>query len=120
MQTPSCVVLPARVNAMLKGSFLNIQHKFFRVFGLAKMTLPLVFTLAGYNLEATRSFLAKKDAERTAAPEEDQEEASQGDVVRRNRLKSTGVRPRPSSPGLSSSTRPEHQLLMKGVASMVW
>jgi len=56
------------VNAMLKGGFVNIQHKFFRVFGLAKMTLLLAFTLAGYNLEAIRSFTAKKEVERTAAP----------------------------------------------------
>ncbi|MEX0988961.1 MAG: hypothetical protein WD206_01510 [Actinomycetota bacterium] len=56
------------VNAMLKGGFVNIQHKFLRVFGLAKMTLLLAFTLAGYNLEAIRSFLSKKEAERTAAP----------------------------------------------------
>ena len=56
------------VNAMLKGGFVNIQHKFFRVFGLAKMTLLLAFTLAGYNLEAIRSFTAKKEAERTAPP----------------------------------------------------
>lgn len=56
------------VNAMLKGDFVNIQHKFFRVFGLAKMTLLLAFTLAGYNLEAIRSFLAKKETERVAAP----------------------------------------------------
>jgi hypothetical protein len=56
------------VNAMLKGSFVNIQHKFFRVFGLAKMTVLLAFTLAGYNLEAIRSFLAKKRAERAAPP----------------------------------------------------
>jgi hypothetical protein len=41
------------VNAMLKGGFDNIQHKFFRVFGLAKMTLMLAFTLAGYNLAAS-------------------------------------------------------------------
>jgi hypothetical protein len=33
-----------------------------RVFGLAKMTLLLAFTLAGYNLEAIRSFLSKKEA----------------------------------------------------------
>ncbi len=56
------------VNAMLKGGFVNIQHKFLRVFGLTKMTLLLAFTLAGYNLEAIRSFTAKKEAERTAAP----------------------------------------------------
>ncbi len=56
------------VNAMLKGDFVNIQHKFFRVFGLTKMTLLLSFTVASYNLEAIRSFLAKKDAERAATP----------------------------------------------------
>ena len=56
------------VNAMLKGGFVNIQHKFFPVFGLAKMTLLIAFTLAGYNLGAIRSFLAKKEVERTAAP----------------------------------------------------
>jgi hypothetical protein len=55
------------VNAMLKGGFVNIQHKFFRVSGLANMTLLLAFTLAGYNIEAIRSFTAKKEAERTAA-----------------------------------------------------
>ena len=48
------------MNAMLKGTFVNIKHKFFRVFGLAKMTLLLAFTVARYNLEAIRSFLAKK------------------------------------------------------------
>lgn len=32
------------------------------------MTLLLAFTLAGYNLETIRSFLAKKEAERTATP----------------------------------------------------
>ena len=49
---------------MLKGGFLNIQHKFFRVFGLTKMTLMLAFTLVGYNLDAIRSFRAKKAAEK--------------------------------------------------------
>ena len=56
------------VNAMLKGGFVNIQHKFFHVLGLAKMTLLLAFTLVGYNLEAIRSFTAKKETERTATP----------------------------------------------------
>jgi len=41
---------------------------FFRVLGLAKMTLLLAFTLAGFNLEAIRSFTAKKEVERTAPP----------------------------------------------------
>jgi hypothetical protein len=56
------------VNAMLKGGFVNIQHKFFRVFGLTKMTLMLAFTVVGYNLEAIRSFRAKKVAKRAAIP----------------------------------------------------
>jgi hypothetical protein len=40
---------------------VNIGHKFFRVFGLTKMTLMLAFTVVGYNLDAIRSFLAKKE-----------------------------------------------------------
>ena len=48
------------VNGMLKGGFVDIQHKFFRVFGLTKTKLLLAFTVVGYNLEAIRSFLAKK------------------------------------------------------------
>jgi hypothetical protein len=50
------------VNGMLKGGFVNIQHKFFRVFGLAKMKLLLAFTVVGYNLEAIRSFAEKRTA----------------------------------------------------------
>jgi hypothetical protein len=55
------------VNAMLKGGFVDIQHKFFRVFGLTKTKLLLAFTLVGCNLEAIRSFLAKKAAKAVAA-----------------------------------------------------
>jgi hypothetical protein len=55
-------------NGMLKGGFANISHKFFRVFGLTKMRILLAATIVGYNLEAIRSFLAKKTAERAAAP----------------------------------------------------
>lgn len=51
-------------NAMLKGGFVNIGHKFFRVFGLTKMTLLLAFTLVGYNLDRIRSFLAKRAQEK--------------------------------------------------------
>jgi hypothetical protein len=36
------------VNGMLKGGFVNIQHKFFRVFGLTKTKLLLAFTVVGY------------------------------------------------------------------------
>jgi len=53
---------------MLKGGFANIAHKFFRVFGLTKMRILLAATIARYNLEVIRSFLAKKAVERTAAP----------------------------------------------------
>ena len=56
------------VNGMLKGGFVNIQHKFFRVFGLTKTKLLLAFTVVGYNLEAIRSFLAKKAAKASHAP----------------------------------------------------
>jgi hypothetical protein len=51
------------VNATLKGGFVNIQQKFFRVFGLTKLTLLLAFTIAGYNVECIRSFNARKAAE---------------------------------------------------------
>ena len=51
-------------NAMLKGGFVNVGHKFFRVFGLTKMTLLLAFTVVGYNLDRIRSFLAKRAAEK--------------------------------------------------------
>ena len=52
---------------MLKGGFVNIQHKFFRVFGLTKMTLMLAFTVVGYNLDAIRSFRARKAVEKVAS-----------------------------------------------------
>lgn len=51
-------------NSMLKGGFVNIGHKFFRVFGLTKMTLLLGFTVVGYNLDRIRSFRAKRAAEK--------------------------------------------------------
>ena len=35
------------VNAMLKGGFVNIQQKFFRVFGLTKLTFLLAFIISG-------------------------------------------------------------------------
>jgi hypothetical protein len=44
------------VNEMLKGGFVNIQHKFFRVFGLTKMKLLLAFSVVGYTCRpSTRS-----------------------------------------------------------------
>ena len=56
------------VNAMMKGGFVNIQQKFFRVFRLTKLTF-LLFTVAGCNIECIRSFNARKmvEAEVTAA-----------------------------------------------------
>ena len=55
------------VNGMLKGGFVDIQHKFLRVFGLPRMKLLLAFTVVGYNLEAIRSFLVKKSAKAVTA-----------------------------------------------------
>jgi hypothetical protein len=52
---------------MLKGGFVNIRHKFMRVFGLTKMTLMLAFTVVGYNLECIRSFVTKQVVEKTAS-----------------------------------------------------
>lgn len=51
------------VNGALKGTFVNIGQKFFKVFGLIKIKLLLAFTLAAYNLEAIRSFRARKTVE---------------------------------------------------------
>lgn len=45
-------------NGLLKGGFVNIERKFFRVLGLTKITVLLAFTLVGYNLDRIRSFLA--------------------------------------------------------------
>jgi hypothetical protein len=50
-------------NAGLKGGFVNIQRKFFRVMGLAKMTVLLASTIVGYNVDRIRSFLARKAEE---------------------------------------------------------
>jgi hypothetical protein len=47
------------VNGALKGAFVNIGQKFFKVFGLVKIKLLLAFTLAAFNLETIRSFLSK-------------------------------------------------------------
>lgn len=52
---------------MLKGGFVNIAHKFFRVFGLTKMRILLAATIVGCNLETIRSFLVRKAGEAEAA-----------------------------------------------------
>ena len=49
-------------NSALKGSFVDIGRKFFRVFGVAKVTVLLAFTVAAFNLDRVRSFLAKRGA----------------------------------------------------------
>src|SRR5205823_2359654 len=51
-------------NGMLKGGFVNIAHKFFRVFGLTKMRILLAATVVGYNLWRIGSFLAKRAVEK--------------------------------------------------------
>ena len=51
---------PSSSTGALKGTFVNIGQKFFKVFGLVKIKVLLAFTLAAYNLETIRSFLARK------------------------------------------------------------
>lgn len=51
---------------MLKGGFVNIGRKFFRVFRLTKLTFLLAFTIAGYNVQCIRSFNARKVAQAEA------------------------------------------------------
>jgi hypothetical protein len=53
------------VNAALKGAFVDLARGFFRVMGQMKMTLLLGFTVAAFNLDRIRSFLAKQ-AEQTS------------------------------------------------------
>jgi hypothetical protein len=54
---------------MLNGGFVDLGHKFFRVFGISKLRLLLAFTIVGYNLHCISSFLtrtASKDVPTTA------------------------------------------------------
>lgn len=66
----------------------------------ARMTLLLAFTLAGYNLEAIRSFLTKKRAERaTAPPKRTRRKRRKGtwvDVIGSNRPESSRGRAPPA------------------------
>ena len=55
------------VNASLKGGDVNVVRGFVRVFGLAKITTLLGFTIAAVNLDRIRSHEAKL-AEREAKP----------------------------------------------------
>jgi hypothetical protein len=54
-------------NSGLKGGFVNIERKFFRIFGRTKLTVLLAFTVAGYNVDRIRSFLMRK-AEQASDP----------------------------------------------------
>jgi hypothetical protein len=51
------------VNAAIKGAFVDLARGFFRAMGRVKMTVLLGFTIAAYNLDRIRSFLAKQAAE---------------------------------------------------------
>jgi hypothetical protein len=53
-------------NAGLKGGFVNIERKFFRVLGLVKTSILLAFTVAGYNVDRIRSFVDRMAVEATA------------------------------------------------------
>ena len=55
------------VNASLKGGYVNVIRGFVRVFGLAKITTLLGFTVAAVNLDRIRSHEAKL-AEEQAQP----------------------------------------------------
>jgi hypothetical protein len=48
------------VNSALKGGFVSLGRGFFRVMGQTKATLLLGFTLAGFNLDRIRSFVARQ------------------------------------------------------------
>jgi hypothetical protein len=47
------------LNSALKGAFADLSRGFVRVFGQAKLSGLLGFTLAAYNLDRVRSFRAK-------------------------------------------------------------
>jgi hypothetical protein len=52
---------------MLKGGFVNIAHKFMRVFGLTKMRILLAAMIVGYNLWRIGAFLTRKAKEQAEA-----------------------------------------------------
>lgn len=51
------------VNSALKGGYVDTSRGFFRLFGLAKITVLLAFTIAAVNLDRIRSHEAKQEAE---------------------------------------------------------
>jgi len=72
-------------NGMLKGGFVNIAHKFFRVFGLTKMRILLAATIVGFNLWAIGSFMVKKANEAAEAekprPRRKRKKSTWADVI---------------------------------------
>ena len=50
-------------NAALKGGFTDVGRGYVRVFGLTKLQVLLGFTIAAYNLDRIRSFVAKRELE---------------------------------------------------------
>jgi hypothetical protein len=54
------------VNAAIKGAFVDLARGFFRAMGRVKMTVLLGFTIAAYNLDRIRSFLAKPGSGRAS------------------------------------------------------
>jgi hypothetical protein len=43
----------------LKGGYVNIERKFMRVLGRVEMTVMLACTVAGYNVDRIRAFIAR-------------------------------------------------------------
>jgi hypothetical protein len=84
-------------NAALKGGFVDIGRKFFRVFGLAKLTVLLAFTVASFNLDRVRSFIAKHAEDRVAA---------QTAGTRRKRRTGTWAELLPDQPGVPGPAPP--------------
>jgi hypothetical protein len=83
------------VNSALKGGFVHIGRKFFRVFGLAKITVLLAFTVAAFNLQRVRSFLAKQAASVGTKPQRKRRVGTWSDLL-----------DRPSGPAPTGSARP--------------
>jgi hypothetical protein len=102
-------------NAMLKGGFVNIGHKFFRVFGLTKITLLLAFTVFGCASSASaRSWPGKrrrrpKRRSRASGPSEDRD-------MDRHRVEALVDRARP--PVWLNHPPTRTHLLILGVISM--